>query len=266
MGSEPGEGDPSGTTSLGPVVPAAFTLPNDANGCYEAVGILLVDLAQAQKALPANWTAADASGVLEVPQSTGRGGIWFNGYTCDNSTMAMGPLGAAEFGVLVEAPRLSDNATVNATFNVYQLFHYSDSASQRSTLELVGLDPYAANVSISRSSPVANSQTGTVVVGNATGVHYSFEYATLLPDTFTGSAAFWTEAPDGLAVFRFEITDKAVLQGGARSCSFATPELQAVTGSPTCGPGQALVLVIAQQAWTSEFRWMPGVDAVAATA
>jgi len=253
----------SSTTSTGPSIPAAFTMDNGAAGCYEVVGLLLVDLAQAQKSLPANWTAEDAQAALLTPQPTGKGAIWFNGYSCANSTMARAPLAAAEFGVLVKAPRLDMNVTGNAsTFNVYQVLHLTDSQAQREVLASVGAASGPANVTVTQMS-AGGSERGTVAVTNGSAAIYSFEFVGLLPDTFAGSADFWQQTPDGMATFHYEITSRPVLQGTATSCAFVDPAVQAVTGTADCRGTAAAVIVIPDQAWASELRWMPGVHAVA---
>lgn len=254
------------TTSSGPAPLPAFTLPNDSKGCYEAIGVLLVDMAVAQASLPANWTAADAQAALQTPQPTGKGAIWFNGHTCTNSTMAGGPAQGAEFGVLVKAPKLSENSTTPpATLNVYTVFAVSDSPAAQSALGLVDFPVRNATVTVTSNSGGASPGLASILVGNETSTLYSFDFSAFLPSTFTGTADFWHEVPDGMGQYHFEISDRAILQGAIGTCNFPDPEVQKVTGVPSCGPTtQAFVVVIPQQEWKSEFRWIPGMHAVAA--
>ena len=255
------------TTTSSPAPLPAFTLPNSATGCYEAIGVLLVDMAVAQASLPANWTAADAQAALQTPQPTGKGAIWFNGYTCTNSTMANGRAEGAEFGVLVKAPRLSENSTTPpALLNIYQIFQASNVPAVHSALGLVDFPTREANVTVTSNSGGASPGFASILVGNATRTLYSFDYSAFLPSTFTGTADFWHEVPEGMGQFHFEIADRAILQGAISTCNFPDPAVQKVTGVPSCGPTtQAFVVVIPDQEWQSEFRWNPGMHAVASS-
>lgn len=262
--------DGSNDTSTSPTtsvptrqVPASFALANDASGCVEAVGVLLVDPAVAQASLPPNWTAADAQGLLGFPERTGRGVVWFNGYTCANATMGRPALSASEFGILVEPPTLSNASHPAATFNIYQLVQLTDSARQLEALQSVDAPVRAANVTVSRTPLPGGFEQGTVRAGNASSPFHSFTYSALLPDTFNGTADFWHATPDGMASFHFAIGTTPVLKGSITECSFDDPLARNATGISRCDGTSAFVVLIPQQQWTSEFRWMPGVRALA---
>jgi hypothetical protein len=260
-----GDSNPTGTTTTttsDAPKPQGFTVPNDASSCHEVVGLLLIDLARAQASLPPNWTAADAQGVLNAPQPTGRGVVWLNGYNCAEG--ANGPVSASEFGILVQAPRLSGNTTWNTTqFNLYEMIHFTDNADQLAMLAALNVTAAAANVTLPKDTRVPAGETGQVLVAAANATVFSFSYSALVPGTLEATATFWHENAEGLAATHFRIESVPTMHGFGSNCVFEHPRVREVAGSATCMPGQVAVVALPSQAWTSTFHWMPGVHAVA---
>jgi uncharacterized protein YceK len=250
----------SSSSAPAPSVPAAFTVGNDATGCFEAILVGTVELDHAQSLLPANWTAADAQVLLGTPAPTGRGAAWVNAYFCTQSEVAGGEGHGAEIGVLVQQPRLAGNATGNTTagLHVYQLAQVASGRLQE-VLEPLGLPVLPAQVEWDTTT-VGAAMEGSVTVANGTSTLYSFSFAAVQDAPFTGTANFWHETPDGTSFFHFSLTAIPVLRGSVTECQLSGPAAD-VMGATTCSPGQGLAMIAPQQEWQSELRWLPGVHA-----
>lgn len=250
------------TSAPAPTVPAAFTVGNDATGCFEAIMVGTVELDHAQSLLPANWTAADAQVLLGTPAPSGRGAAWVNAYFCTQSEIEGGEMHGAEIGILVQPPTLVGNATGNTTagLNIYQMAQVSPGKLQ-DVLEPLGLPVLAAHVEAEHTT-VGAAMEGTVRVLNETSTLYSFSYAAVQDAPFTGTANFWHETRDGTSFFHFSLTDIPVLRGSITQCTL-TGVAADVMGFTACPPGQGLVMVAPEQQWQSELQWLPGVHASA---
>lgn len=257
--------DPAPTTPPDvPTAPAAFSVVNDASGCFEAVMVVLVDLAEAQASLPQNWTAADAQSLLAEPVPTGKGAVWLNGYSCSEGAIAQGAeLHGAEIGIVVAPPAFDapHNGTA-ADLHIYQFAQVSPIQAVQDMYTSVGVPVLPGHVE-SLTTPVPLAMEGRLLVGNESATHYMFNYGVIEDAPMTTTASFWNDAEGGILSTHFSLDEVPVMRGAVYSCTL-TGLAADLVGGAACEPGQAVALVVPEQAWVSTVSWSPGLVAVKA--
>ncbi|MES2155960.1 MAG: hypothetical protein V4510_12575 [bacterium] len=242
----------------GPIVappPMPIIIPYDQAGCSESIGLLLVDPAPVQAALPPGYTWRDASDLLGLPAPTGKAALGFNVVSCGS-----GPAGAGEAfeGIFVHPPTIANVSAKlpAATLDIYQLSFYSGNATLQATLTQFGVPggPLAVGGQI--------TDTAAASIGDATAQSggmpiHALQLVAAGPQQSAVLARFWTQTSNGTAVIDYNV-DEPASQGTLVSCSFgATAPIAKTFAITSCSGQSTAALRFPVQAWKGSIRLVP---------
>ena len=222
---------------------SADSLDWSASGCRLAVGVYVIPFADLQAYLPAGFTPADASGLLDLPADVGEGAALLSAYECAEHAATPGALAGAEINILVEDPLLDDEP---ADTNYYLAQLVLGPNSPLNNLISDGWNALAGQTQVQPGVPM----TATVQTGIE---EYSLTILGAAPSTLAGRSRFWHITPDGPSWFDYDIA--AEVRAGALDARWGPGTLaEALAQAATASAG------IAVEAFDWNARYQPPGD------
>lgn len=227
-----------------------WVLANDAAGCREAVGVLLVELATLQQHLPANLTAADAQGFFGLPLTTDRGVLFLNGVACEDDA-------AAEVAIYIEDPAVVGAGEGEDTqFHLYTLAYHTSNGTLADRLADARAPLGGGPVEVAVTPGPGLTVAEATVAGE--GMDYSLSARGTPMEPMDISARFWRDVPAGLLAWDYIITGTAVAQGTLVACSLDGSVAAEVSGWSDCQGRPTAALVFPDQSWTGTVSLLAG--------
>lgn len=245
-----------------------FELPATIQDCVEVFAFILVDLEQAQSALPKGFTAKDAQDFVAgagvpFPAPTGMGVVVLTVPMCQGSEFEEGgPLTTADLYIYVQQPDLGPAHPLEPVlFDFYEVAIYTTGERQFRILDSVGynvIKPASAE-SIFSPLPIGPGM-GSSEVSEAEGQVGQFEFVAGVDSSLDGKARFFHQTRTGTGYFELEAHEEEVVVGPVTQCALGLVAAE-VVGSTSCQPGDAYAVVFPDGTFTGVFRWLPRIFA-----
>lgn len=253
----------SGSTDnpVSPDVPRTVSfpayIPYNQTGCSEAIGILFVDPAVAQKGLPPGYTPRDAGDLLGSPQPVGKAAVGFNVVECSGGVALTGE---AFEGIFVHSPHLANLTLPPADLDFYQMGYWTGNVSLRNTLDAFGL-PTGNFTAAGNAQDVMVARSGSTALHDGGVTVHAFQYVAAQPHPDAALARFWTQTANGTVVFDYHV-DAMAEDGVLGGCSFdAASPIARQLGITDCNGLPTSALVFPTQSWTGGIRLLAGQKA-----
>lgn len=259
----PGDGDADGGAGGddrdGPFdLDVPFTTFNNATGCQLAVAVLLVDMGTVQDALPANFTARDAQGLLGTPAATGDGAVLVSIFSCGTTELMPEGWTGSEVNLYVQPPTVEGDRPAT-DHDYYQATAVAGDDAVGRLLDAYDWSHASGEASLDLQVLPTGTTTANAEATDGEGTLWSSDLTAAAANPFVGLSRFWQEVPTGIAYFDYRI-DTDVLVGSASCDLRAGSAPAAAAGRTACQPGD-VGIVAPQMDWVSSFRYLPGVHA-----
>lgn len=250
-----GTGDTTPTPAPTIDLAAPFTEVSTQSGCQEVDLVFLIDIAEAQAALPSGFTAADATTLAAAtPIPSGKGAVFAAFVNCESAEGFAGPVEEHQITILAQRPDVAGEREA-ALYDFYETMRYTPNPEELSVYGALGWDAFPANVSVAID---ASSGSTSVTQDGATLV--DAQVTTPASQALSGIGRFWHDLPTGIAYTDYKLTGDQVLGGATCTLAEGSP-LATLARTTTCTPTNSLGSGIVAFDPEVTIAYLPGVHA-----